>query len=70
MMYSLKQVLKQEPNVIREFVILLLGVLVMTGAIEMDEKVLAGIGVLVSSGLGLFYVRPLTVSKDALDKLE
>lgn len=68
-MYSIKNVFKQEPNAIREAILAILAVLVMTDVIQVSEEVTAGIGLCVSIVLGLFYVRPLTASKDALKTL-
>lgn len=68
-MYSMKNLLQREPNAIREFVLAVLGVLVMTGVVHISAEAVAGIGLVVSSGLGLLYVRQMTVSKAGLRKL-
>jgi hypothetical protein len=41
----------------------------MTRIIRISAEAVAGIGLVVSSGLGLLYVRPLTASKAGLRKL-
>jgi hypothetical protein len=69
-MYNIRNVFKQEPNAIREAVIAIFGVLVMTGVVNLSAEAVAGVGVVVSLVLGLFYVRPLTTSKDALRELK
>lgn len=69
-MYSFRQVFKQEPNAIREVVLLTLGVLVALDVIQISEEVTAMVGVLISALLGLFYVRPLSVSRDAIRELD
>lgn len=68
-MYKLRNVLKQEPNAIRETVIAVLGLLVTVGVIDVSAEIVAAAGVGISMLLGLFYVRPLTASTDALSKL-
>lgn len=68
-MYSLKNIFKQEPNAIREAILSILAVLVMTDVVEISEEATAGIGLMVSVILGLFYVRPLSASVDALKEL-
>lgn len=68
-MYSIRNVFKQEPNAIREAVIAVLAVLVMTGVVDISAEATAGIGLCVSLVLGLFYVRPLSTSTSALQDL-
>lgn len=68
-MYSLGQVLKQEPSAVKEFVTTVLGTLVLMGVIDVSKDVIVGSGILISVLLGLFYVRPLTASKDAINQL-
>lgn len=68
-MYDPRNIFKQEPNAIREAILAILAVLVMTDVVDISEEATAGIGLCVSLVLGLFYVRPLTASKDALQSL-
>lgn len=68
-MYSLRQLLKQEPSAVKEFVTTVLGTLVLMGVIDVSKDVIVGSGILISVLLGLFYVRPLTSSKDAINQL-
>lgn len=68
-MYSIKELFNKEPNAIREAVITILGILVMTDVVSISADAVAGIGVGVSIVLGLFYVRAKSVSKAALEEL-
>lgn len=68
-MYSLKQLLRQEPSAVKEFVTTVLGTLVLMGVIDVSKDVIVGSGILISVLLGLFYVRPLTASRDAINQL-
>lgn len=68
-MFSLKQILKQEPAAIVSVLVGWLTVFVVVGVIDWSAEVLQtveGVGI---ATLLLFYVRPTTVSKDALSKL-
>lgn len=69
-MYSLAQVLKQEPAAVAAAAKVVLGVLVLVGVLTMSAEALAGWVIAIEALLNLFYVRPLTVSKDALSNLE
>jgi hypothetical protein len=68
-MYNLRNVFAREPNAIREAILAILGIFVMLGVIDVSAEVVAAVGVAISLVLGLFYVRPLTASKDALNEL-
>lgn len=68
-MYDLRNILKQEPNTIREVVLLWLTGLVVLDVVNLSDKATAIIGLIVSNTLGMFYVRVMSVSKDAIEKL-
>lgn len=68
-MYSIRNVFRQEPNAIREAILAILAVLVMTDVVNISEEATAGIGLCVSLVLGLLYVRPLSASTSALEDL-
>lgn len=68
-MYSVKNLLKQEPTAISAFIIATLNVFVLAGVLHLTKDVVLAINTSLVLGLGLFYVRPLTTSTDALKKL-
>lgn len=69
-MYSLGQILRQEPNAIRTALLAILGALVITGVVELDAEEVAAWGIAAETVLTLLYVRPLSVSKDSLNELD
>lgn len=68
-MYSIRNILVQEPNAVRGGVLAVLAVLVMTQVVTVSAEAVAGIGLAVEVVLNLFYVKPLSVSRDAMSKL-
>lgn len=68
-MYSIKNVFKQEPNAIKAAIVTLLATLVMAGVVNLSGEQVAGYGLALEVLLGLFYVRPLSISKKAIDDL-
>lgn len=68
-MYSIRNILVQEPNAVRGAVLAVLAVLVMTQVVTVSAEAVAGIGLAVEVVLNLFYVKPLSVSRDAMNKL-
>lgn len=68
-MYSLRNLLKQEPNAITAVVMLGANLLVMLGVVGMTALQLGGLNAFLLATLNLFYVRPLTASKAGLEKL-
>lgn len=68
-MYSLGQVFKQEPaNVVAVFM-LMINLLIALQVVAMTDIQIAATNALLLPLLNLFYVRPMTVSRDALNKL-
>lgn len=68
-MYSIRRVFAQEPNAVAAALMAILNVFVMTGALDWDGDVVAGVNTALVLALGLFYVRPLSVSKSGLEEL-
>lgn len=64
--YSLASLAKQEPNAIRSCALAIGAALVITGVVDVTAEALAAWGIALESLLTLLYVRPLSVSKDAL----
>lgn len=67
-MYSLKTIFKQEPSAISAVLVLMMNVAVLAGVHASKDLVLAVNAVFIPL-LSLFYIRPLTSSKDALNQL-
>ena len=68
-MYSPRQVFKQEPAAVKTAIMTILAALVLSGVISADEKTLVAWGLAIEFLLNLFYVRPATVTRDALNEL-
>lgn len=69
-MYSFKRVIAQEPNAVAAALMALLNVFVMTGVVSWGGDVVAGVNTALVLVLGLFYVRPLSVSKSGLEEIK
>lgn len=69
-MFSFRQVLKQEPAGIVAALAQVLTLLVVTGAIDWAAETIVVAQGAALAVLTLFYIRPLTSSKDALNELE
>jgi hypothetical protein len=69
-MYSLKNLLLKEPNAVKSAALAVLAALVVTGTIDLSGEATAAWGIAVELVLTLFYVRPATVTKRALEELE
>lgn len=69
-MYSIRNVVTQEPAAIQLVIMSLLSALVVTGVINLSEDALAVWGVVILGALNLFYIRPLSVSKSGLAEVE
>lgn len=69
MMYSLSQIFKQEPAAIKSAIYSIGAALIVSGVLTMDVTTLAALIAPTEIILNLFYVRPLTVTKDALKEL-
>jgi len=69
-MYSVKNLFKQEPTAISAFVVATLNVFVLAGIIHLTKDVILATNTSLVLGLGLFYVRPLTTSRSALQELD
>lgn len=67
-MYSIKQLLKQEPAAIVSVIIMWLTVLVVSGQITWSAETLQAINGAGVASMLLFWVRPATVTKDALSQ--
>jgi hypothetical protein len=68
-MYSPKRLLTQEPNAVSAAVMAVLNIFIMTGALDWNADVVAGVNTALVLVLGLVYVRPLSVSKSGLEEL-
>lgn len=68
-MYSIGNILRQEPTTVSAAVIAILNVLAAAHVFAVSTEQLAAINTAVVMLLGLFYVRPLTASKAGLEKL-
>lgn len=68
-MYSIKQLLKQEPATLVTVINLWLAFLVVVGAISASGETIAQFGAAMNATLLLFYVRTLVSSNDALQQL-
>jgi hypothetical protein len=68
-MYSVKNILKQEPMAISAAIIAVLNTFVLAGLIHLTKDVVIATNTSLVLVLGLFYVRPFTTSTDALNKL-
>lgn len=68
-MYSIKQVLKQEPATVVGVVNLWLAFLVTVGVIDVSAETIASFGGALNATFLLFYVRTLVSSNDALKQL-
>lgn len=69
MNYSLANILKQEPSSISAVFIALANLLPLMNLVQLTADQVNGMNVALVLVLSLFYVRPLTASKDALSKL-
>lgn len=69
-MYSIRNLLTQEPTAISAFIIATLNVFVLASVIHLSKDVVLATNTSLVLGLGLFYVRPLTASKSALSELD
>lgn len=69
MMYSLKQVLKQEPAAIVAFLTLVNSMLIAFNLYTMTDLQLSLTHAVAFGFFTLIYIRPATVSKDALNEL-
>lgn len=67
--YSFKQVFTQEPAQIKSAVYAVGAALIVAGVIHCDVVTLASIVAPTEIILNLFYVRPLTVTKSAMQEL-
>ncbi len=68
-MYSIKAILTQEPNSVSATIIAILNLLVLAGVVHLTGQTIAAANTAVVLLLGLFYVRPLTTSKSAMNEL-
>jgi hypothetical protein len=68
-MYSLRNILLQEPSTISAVVVAILNVFVLVGWLALSDKAVIGIDTAAVLVLNLFYVRPLTASKSGLQEL-
>lgn len=69
-MYSLRNIFLQEPNAVRTAVVAILAALVVTEVIDISTEAVAAWGIVIEVVLTLFYVRPLSVSKEGLRQLK
>lgn len=69
-MYSPKQVLKQEPAGIVTVLALINAALIAFGLYSMTDVQLAAVNAAALGVLTLFYIRPSTVTRDALRELD
>lgn len=68
-MYSIKNLLTQEPSAISGFVVATLNLLVLASVIHITKDLVVASNAVLILGLNLFYVKPLTASKSALKEL-
>lgn len=68
-MYDLRKIFAQEPNAVAAALMAILNVFIMTGALDWTPETVAGVNTALVLALGLFYVRPLSVSKSGLEEL-
>lgn len=68
-MYSLKNILKQNPLAVKSAIFAILGALVITGVVTLSAEALAAWGVAIEMVLNLFYVSPSTVNRSKLEEL-
>lgn len=68
-MYSLKAVFTQEPSAIVAVLMLGLNLLAITHVVQVTAEQLAAVNAFLLPAFNLFYVRPLTASKSALNEL-
>lgn len=68
-MYDPRNVFKQEPANVVGFLMLVVNFLIAMQFVSLTDLQIAATNALLIGGLNLFYVRPLTASKDALHAL-
>lgn len=68
-MYSIRNVLKQEPANVVAVLMLLVNMLIAMQVVSLTDVQIAATNAFLYAALNLFYVRPLTESKDALRQL-
>lgn len=68
-MYSVRNIFTQEPETVKGAALTVLAALVLVNAINLSGEATAGFGLMIERVLSLFYVRPLTASKAALNDL-
>ena len=66
-MYSLKNLLKQEPAVVAGVLQAVLAVAVIAGWVDLSAEVVAGVAGSVAMLLGLFYVRPSVTPTESVE---
>ncbi len=67
--YSLKNILKQNPLAVKSAAMAILGALVVTGVITLSSEAIAAWAVAIEMVLNLFYVSPSTVNRAKLEQL-